>query len=165
MAQLSEPIKTFIVQRLAMFDTPTEVADAVKEEFGVEVDRRQVQTYDPERTGEKPAEKWAQLHAATRTAFLEESAKVPIAERAVRLRELQKLFTRARGMGNLVLAADLLERAAKETGNAYTNRRELTGAGGGPIETKDRSLEDLTAEELMERARALAAGVSAGAAP
>lgn len=41
---------------------------------------------------------------------------------------------KAKGSGNLVLAATLLEQAAKEMGNAYTNRRELTGPAGGPIE-------------------------------
>ncbi|RSP38220.1 DUF2280 domain-containing protein, partial [Acinetobacter baumannii] len=35
MATLKEPIKIFIVQSLACFDTPQQVADAVKQEFGV----------------------------------------------------------------------------------------------------------------------------------
>lgn len=36
-------------------------------------------------------------------------------------------------MGNLVLVGEMCERAAKEVGGAYTNRREMSGPAGGPI--------------------------------
>ena len=47
MAALKEPVKIFIVQSLACFDTPQQVADAVKQRFGIEIDRRQCEAYDP----------------------------------------------------------------------------------------------------------------------
>lgn len=47
MATLKEPVKIFIVQSLACRDTPQEVADAVKQEFGIEIGRQQVAAYDP----------------------------------------------------------------------------------------------------------------------
>ncbi|MCT9272449.1 DUF2280 domain-containing protein [Acinetobacter baumannii] len=47
MATLKEPVKIFIVQSLACRDTPQEVAELVKQEFGVDIDRVQVATYDP----------------------------------------------------------------------------------------------------------------------
>ena len=36
-------------------------------------------------------------------------------------------------MGNIALAAQLFEQAAKEAGDSYTNRRELTGKNGAPL--------------------------------
>lgn len=126
MADLTDEIKTFIVTRLAMFDTPTEVADAVKAEYGVSLPRQQVQNYDPERSGKKPAPQWCVLHKATREAFLAETTKLPVAHRAVRVKELESLYRGAKKQGNRVLAAQLLEQIAKEVGDAYTNRRVLS---------------------------------------
>ncbi|KIC21722.1 hypothetical protein, partial [Leisingera sp. ANG-Vp] len=56
--------------------------------------------------------------------------------RAVRLRTLQRMAEKAETMGNTVLAKGLLEQAAKEVGNAYTNRRELSGPKGGPMQVR-----------------------------
>ncbi len=47
MAALKEQVKIFIVQALACMDTPQQVANAVKQEFNIEIDRKQVQLYDP----------------------------------------------------------------------------------------------------------------------
>ncbi|WP_237143578.1 hypothetical protein [Phyllobacterium zundukense] len=43
---------------------------------------------------------------------------------------------KAETQGNMVLAANLLEQAAKEVGDAFTNRRALVGADGGPVEVR-----------------------------
>jgi hypothetical protein len=69
----------------------------------------------------------------------EGSQDLAIAHRSFRLRTLQRLAQRAESMGNIALTARLLEQAAKEVGDAFTSRRlsELTGAGGGPIETRE----------------------------
>ena len=40
MATLTDPMKQFIVERLACYESPTKVAKAVQEEFGVELHRR-----------------------------------------------------------------------------------------------------------------------------
>jgi hypothetical protein len=34
---IKEPVKIFIVQSLACFETPQQVADAVKQEYGIEM--------------------------------------------------------------------------------------------------------------------------------
>jgi hypothetical protein len=41
---------------------------------------------------------------------------------------------KAEDMKNLPLAATLYEQAAKEVGDAYTNRREITGKGGAALQ-------------------------------
>jgi hypothetical protein len=148
MAKLTEPIKIAIVQALACFDTPTEVAKAVKEEFGLVITRQQVAGYDPTKaTCKGMAKKLRAIFESTRAAFLEDITTIPIAQQAVRLRTLQKEMEKAKASGNSVLVLDVLERAAKEIGGAFTNRRELTGKGGGPItqQTSNISPEELAA--------------------
>lgn len=136
-SSLSDEVKTFIVQCNAMFDSPSAVARAVKEEFGVTVARQNVEAFDPtKRQGQKCATKWKAVFEKTRKEFLENTASTGIAHRAVRLRYLQRMVDRVEGMQNYPLAAQLLEQAAKESGGAFTNRRELSGPDGKPIETE-----------------------------
>jgi hypothetical protein len=47
MAALKEPVKMFIVQSLACFETPQQVVEAVKQEYKIEITRQQVALYDP----------------------------------------------------------------------------------------------------------------------
>ena len=160
---LPDEVKTFIVQQLACFDTPTEVAKAVKVEFEVDVPRQQVEAYDPnKRAGASLSEEYRALYAETRKAFLEDSAAIGIAHRSVRLREIQKLVDRAKTSGNLMLVASLIEQAAKESGGAFTNKRELSGIDGKPIQTEAVIRPDLTGltQEQRDVLRALAERVA-----
>jgi hypothetical protein len=126
MAVLPTEIKAFIVQGLACFDTPTQVAQAVKQEFNFEVSRQQVAQHDPTKVaGRTLASKWVGLFEDTRKRFREEVADIPIANKAVRLRALDRMVTKAEGMKNMALAAQLMEQAAKEMGGAYTNRQQV----------------------------------------
>lgn len=131
---LSNEAKTFIVQALACFDTPTVVAKAVKEELGIEVSRQNVETYDPtKRAGAALSKRWRELFEATRKTFLDDTSSIGISHRSVRIRSLQRYAQTAEKQGNLRLAAELMEQAAKEMGDAYTNRRILTGKDGNPL--------------------------------
>jgi len=137
MAALTDAVKRHIVQALACWDTPTEVSEMLREQFGIDVPRTHVAQYDPTKVaGQKLAKKWRDLFDATRKRFREEVAEIPIADQAFRLRALGKIYDRHLSRGNVVGAAAVLEQAAKEAGGAFTNRREHTGAGGGPIEQK-----------------------------
>ncbi|TPM39363.1 DUF2280 domain-containing protein [Mesorhizobium sp. B2-2-3] len=130
-AKLSEAAKTFIVQSVACFDTPSVVVEAVRKEFGAMVTRQTVEGYDPtKKAGAALSSKWRALFAETRKTFLEDTATIAISHRAVRLRALQRMADKAETMGNMSLAAQLHKQAAEEVGNAYTNRRELTGKDG-----------------------------------
>jgi hypothetical protein len=129
--KLSVEVQTFVVQSLACFDSPSVVVAAVKQEYGETITRQAVENYDPnKKAGANLAGKWRQLFAETRKTFLEDTAGIAISHRAVRLRALQRMAEKAETQGNMVLAASLMEQAAKEVGNAYTNRRELTGKDG-----------------------------------
>ncbi len=136
MAKLNEAAQRFIVQALACYDTPSQVADAVKEEFGIEITRQQAASYDPTKAmGKTLARKWRDLFHDTRSRFRKEVAEIPIADQAFRLRQLHRMANEAIKRKNIVLAASLMEQAAKEMGGMFTNKRELSGPGGGPIPT------------------------------
>lgn len=131
MATLKEDHKAFIVRALACFDTPQQVAEAVKQEFGVVINRMQVSLYDPTKaTGKKLGKKWRIIFDETRKQFLEKTSEIPIANQAMRLRVLNRALTTAESRGNLAMVLQILEQAAKESGGSFTNRRELTGKDG-----------------------------------
>lgn len=124
MAALSSEVKAFIVQALACFDTPSQVAEAVKREFSVEVSRQQVESHDPtKRCSKTLAKRWVEMFHDARKRFREETAEIPIANRAYRLRGLGRMAEKAESMRNLALTAQLYEQAAKEVGDVYVNRR------------------------------------------
>lgn len=155
MAVLTEDAKITLVQSLACFDTPTQAAEAVSQAHGIKIERMQAGKYDPTKPGGKGlSPKLKALFEATRERFLADASVIPIAQQAFRLRVLQRMLTKAEERGNMALASQLLEQAAKEYGGAFTNRRELTGKNGGPIQQAN-----LTPAEFAETARRIAAEV------
>ena len=124
MAALTNEVKGFIVQALACFDTPTQVVEAVKSEFGQVVTRQQVESHDPTKACSRGlAKRWVTLFEDTRARFREETAEIPIANRAYRLRTLGRLAEKVEGMRNYGLTLQILEQAAKEVGDVYVNRQ------------------------------------------
>jgi hypothetical protein len=124
MANLNSEVKGFIVQALACFDTPSQVVEAVKQEFGIEISRQLCESHDATKRSSKTlAAKWVTLFHDTRKRFREETAEIPIANRAYRLRALGRMAEKAENMKNMALTAQLLEQAAKEVGDVYVNRR------------------------------------------
>ena len=154
MAALKPEIKAFIVQSVACFDTPSQVAESVLKEFGVKINRQQVEQHDPTKaSGKKLAKKWVDMFNDTRSRFQTQIADIPIANKAYRLRTLDRMATRTETMKNFALTAQLIEQAAKEVGDAYTNKLkvESTGANGGPIKTESVSLTSDEAAELYRK--------------
>lgn len=130
MAALSSDVKAFIVQALACFDTPSQVVEQVKNEFGITVSRQQCEAHDPTKvSGRGLAKKWADLFHECRKRFREETADIAIANRAFRLRVLERMATKTESSKNYSLTAQLLEQAAKEVGDVYVNRQAKTDAG------------------------------------
>jgi hypothetical protein len=123
MAALRDEVKAFVVQALACFDTPSQVVASVKETFGIDVTRQQCEAYDPTKyVGRSLNQKWKTLFEDTRARFREETAEIPIANRAYRLRAMNRFVERAETMKNIGLAMQILEQAAKEVGDVYVNR-------------------------------------------
>ncbi|WP_064291722.1 DUF2280 domain-containing protein, partial [Klebsiella pneumoniae] len=154
MAALKPEVRAFIVQELACFDTPSQIVESVQKEFKVQVTRQQVASHDPTKVaGKGLAQKWVELFNLTRDRFLNEISDIPIANKAYRLRVLQRMSTTAEGMKNLGMTAQLLEQAAKEVGDAYSNKQkvELTGKDGGPLNQVTYTAEDYAkAQQKLE---------------
>lgn len=126
MAALKGEVKAFIVQSLACFDTPSQVVELVKKEFDLSITRQQVESHDPTKAnGRGLAQKWVELFHETRKRFQTELSDIPIANKAYRLRALDRMMTKAEGMRNMALAASLMEQAAKEVGDAYSNKQKV----------------------------------------
>jgi hypothetical protein len=135
-ARLGDDAKALVVAQLAAFETPSQVAAMVKEEFGVEVSPQAVQAYDPtKRAGRNLSQRWRIEFEKAREAFRVDLDSIPIANKAVRLQRLQRMLDAAEKMRNLPLAAQLLEQAAREVGGSYSNRQkhEVTGKDGASV--------------------------------
>ena len=131
MAALNSEQQYFIIQCFAAFKSPTEIVEAVKNEFGLTVSRQQVWNYSPENPAVAP--KWKALFDERRASFIEKLDAHGISHKAYRIAELHDMARRARSSRNYPLAAQLMEQAAKEMGGLYTNKRELTGKDGAPL--------------------------------
>lgn len=155
MATLTDPVKFAIVQALACYDTPTQVAAHVKEEFGLVITRQQVANYDPTKTtGANLSKKLRAIFETTREKFLEDVSGIPIAQQAYRLRVLQRNLERADQRGNAAMVTTILEQAAKELGGAFTNRREVTGKNGQPLAMATTSVSPEQLKEVVESVQA-----------
>lgn len=134
MPVLKSQVKIFIVQQLACFDTPSQVAEAVKETFGIEVSKQQIQNYDPYKMqGGNLSHVFKDLFDSTRKAFLEEITQIPIVHKAYRLRGLQKSYDYFVSRKNYVAANQVLEQAAKEEGGVFTNKLKLSDRSDNPL--------------------------------
>ena len=152
--KLNERNKLFLVQQLACFASPTEAAEALKEERRVIITPQACEHYDPsKRAGASLARHLRAVFEETRKAFLKHIEKnVPEANKAVRVRHLAVASRRLREARDWDGMADMFEHIAKELGNVHSNRRELTGKAGGAIKIQeiDMMTEDAVDEELRK---------------
>jgi hypothetical protein len=146
MAALKEPVKMFIVQSLACFETPQQVADAVEEIYKIKIDRKQCHSYDPTKyAGRNLSKKLKDLFEQTRKEFRENIDDIAIANKAFRLRELQKMYEDSGK--NKQAKQNLLKQAFQETDGRVT-KQEITGPDGGPIQQETKSTHQFTPDEL-----------------
>jgi hypothetical protein len=90
----------------------------------------------------------------SQAAFALQLDQIPAANKAVRLRRLERMSMIAEQRGNMPLAAQLLKQIAEECRNVYTNRRELSGRDGKPIQIQEMSDEQLERELALLMAEA-----------
>lgn len=149
MAALKPDVKAFIVQALACFDTPSQVVESVHKEFGIAITRQQVESHDPTKvSGKGLAQKWVELFQETRKRFQTELSDIPIANKAYLLRALDRMMTKAESMRNMALAASLMEQAAKECGDAYTNKQKLEHSGGLAVSSVASVMDEIGDDDL-----------------
>lgn len=149
MASLNKKQKYFIVRSLAQFNTPQETVVLVKEEFDLEVSRQQVETYDPtKRAGKDLSAELKVEFEVTRKDFLDTPQNIPIANLSVRLQRLENQYQK-HGK-NRVAALSILKQAAEDVGGKYTNKQEITGADGGPIQNENTTYVTATKEQVRQ---------------
>lgn len=143
MEDLPDEVKTFVVTQLACWDTPTAVALAVKAGYGLELTRQRIEAYDPTKVaGRALSEHYRSVFEEARKRYLADVAEIGIAQQTFRLRALERMYFRAEHVSNWGMAKDLLEQAAKEVGGVYTNKREVSGPDGKPIQHQSVPPED-----------------------
>ena len=151
MAALKEPVKMFIVQSLACFETPQQVVEAVKQEYKIEITRQQVALYDPTKVaGRNLSKKLKDLFDKSRKDFRKNIEDIAIANKAFRLNELQKMYDDSGR--NKRAKQNLLKQAFQETDGRVT-KQEITGANGGAIKTENEQKQSQpkhTPEELAK---------------
>lgn len=126
MAALKPEHKIFLVQSLACFETLETIKVAFKERFKIDITIQQVQSYDPTKVaGERLSQKWRDAFYSARERFQNEVSDIPIANKAYRLRKMNEIIDKAERMKNFPLALQTLEQAAKECGDAYTNKSKV----------------------------------------
>lgn len=123
--------KIEIVSRLACFESISSVAKVIKTEFDLDLSPQAIESHDPTKSsGRRLAERWRNLFDETRAKFIADIGAIPIAHKATRIRSLNRMADKAEAMGNLALAARILEQAAKEVGGAFSNKVELSSPDG-----------------------------------
>lgn len=149
MAALKKEVKLFIVRSLARFNTPTETAELVNQDYGVQVTKQQCEKYDPtKRAGENLSAELKKEFEVTRNDFLDKPQNIPIANLAVRLQRLENQYIK-HGK-NRVAALSILKQAAEDVGGKYTNKQEITGAGGGPLQSETVTYVTATDEQVRQ---------------
>lgn len=117
MRTLPTAVVIHILQGLACFDTPEQVAASVKVKFGLVLTRQRIEAWHPERrAGAKLGAHWQAIFYEVRGKLLTEVENIPIACRSYRLKVLQRVAEQAEAAGNLPLAMQVLAQAAREVG-------------------------------------------------
>lgn len=149
MARINKKVKIFIVKMLAEFETTTDTAKAVKDIFNVDVSQQQCECYDPtKKMGHDLSQELKDLFYKYRRAANDEIEAIPIANKRYRLQKLQSLVDKFGD--NPVFMPKFLEQAAKEVGNQYTNKQEITGADGGPLQSENVTYVDASPELIKQ---------------
>jgi hypothetical protein len=141
MPVLTNQQKAWIVGAFARFDGVAEVCRSFKDEYGIDLPKPHALAYNPGGANYRGAPKWHDLFERERKAFLDNVSAIGIANKSFRLQTLHKLCMIAMERKNVKQAAELMEQAAKEMGEVFTNRREVKS------ESKV-SMSHLTTEEL-----------------
>ena len=151
MATLNQKHKLFIVRSLAQWNTPTETVELVQQEFGITITRQQCEAYDPtKRTGQNLSKVLAEEFRKTRDLFRKNVVEMPLANIAVRLRHYEDLLNNPQNKRTPMLQLTILKQAAEDMGGKYTNKQEITGAGGGPIQNENTVVVTATDEQVRQ---------------
>lgn len=158
--KLNDELRAEVVRRLAMYDRLCDIQRWLEEDHNIRIDHRALRHYDPT-NNLRLSQKWADLFHETRTSFLHELAREPIANRAWRLRRLREDYEATR-LVDPDTARKMLEQAAKETSGFYAPRQgKHADTAPDMAPERERSHEEMAnmlADRLGEAFRRLPSG-------
>ena len=123
--KLTEEQKAFIVKAYARFEGTGEVCQSFREKYDVELPTTRALQYNPISVSFMGSKKWRELFDRAREHFINNVQDIGITNKTVRLQRLEKLCVSAISRKNTKLACEILEQAAKEMGEVFTNKREI----------------------------------------
>jgi len=148
MARLKKHEKAFIVRSLAQFMEPSQVVEAVKENFKIDVSRQQVECYDPTKVaGADLSQEFVDMFHEARKKYIEQPIyNIEGANDIVQLQILSDLLVNKKG--NVVMAIKLIDQMQKIVKGHYEKKIEISGPDGGPIQQETKSTHQFTPDEL-----------------
>lgn len=82
MAKLNPDQKAFIVNRLAIFETPSQVAYSLERRYGVSLTRQAIENYDPSKVkGRRLSKKWREMFEQARAKYVAALSNRAVTER------------------------------------------------------------------------------------
>lgn len=150
MARLKKHEKAFIVRSLARFMEPSQVVEAVKENFKIDVSRQQVECYDPTKVaGADLSQEFIDMFHEARKKYIEQPIyNVEGANDIVQLQILSDLLVAKKS--NVVMSIKLIDQMQKIVKGHYEKKIEITGKDGGPLQT---TTVQATQEQVNEAVR------------
>jgi len=150
MARLKKHEKAFIVRSLAQFMEPSQVVEAVKENFKIDVSRQQVECYDPTKVaGADLSQEFIDMFHEARKKYIEQPIyNVEGANDIVQLQILSDLLVAKKS--NVVMSIKLIDQMQKIVKGHYEKKIEITGKDGGPLQT---ATVQATQEQVNEAVR------------
>jgi hypothetical protein len=150
MARLKKHEKAFIVRSLAQFMEPSQVVEAVKENFKIDVSRQQVECYDPTKVaGADLSQEFIDMFHEARKKYIEQPIyNVEGANDIVQLQILSDLLVAKKS--NVVMSIKLIDQMQKIVKGHYEKKIEITGKDGGPLQT---TTVQATQEQINEAVR------------
>lgn len=133
---LTDEHKTYIVRRLAAYETLSVIAKGLKQEFGITVPKTHIQYYDPERKASgNLSRRWRDLFWTTRKAFRDGLADIGANYPLVRIFWRGEMAQETWAAGRHGVANDILDSIAKEAPAApdESAAQGHFGLSGGPL--------------------------------
>lgn len=126
-SRIPDDVRAFIIMSYARFCKTNEIHKALIAEFDLDLDQRSIANHqlDRESRANCLGPRWRALFDETRAEFLNAIDRIPIAHPAYRLAKLQRYFDLLDAKDAIGPATAVLEQAAKESGGAFTNKREM----------------------------------------
>jgi hypothetical protein len=161
--RITDRVRARIVMELACFEAPSSVRTTIETEFnGLRLNLSTIVYYDPTTSDTDISKKWTDLFWTTRKKFIDDTSRIRISHRSFRLRRLDRLATmieerlstdeiakkNPQVFDQLISRLQQIdEQAAKDIGDAYTNKRMLLQ--GDPEEELAKAL-GVSREELRQ---------------